>query len=178
MIDLDRRKKLATHLRRFVAGQITNDEFEELLMNDVTYGHLPEYYYLTKECTNDDPVIRPMVEMAWGLYDDTRNHTLTGTYTLNSYARKQIARYVLFLTSDQPFTWEYFNIRHSLLLMSLKDFLKCFMTRGVSYLQFELIREQKLEAIKSTGDYEYWPFKTVQDFKKQLKKPPFLNGII
>ncbi|MFM2226546.1 MAG: hypothetical protein RJA07_2748 [Bacteroidota bacterium] len=42
MVDNDRRKKLALHLRQLSTGQISNDEFEKRVMQDVTYGSLPE----------------------------------------------------------------------------------------------------------------------------------------
>lgn len=40
MIDTDRRKKLALHLRQLSTGQISNDEFEEIVTENVTYGWL------------------------------------------------------------------------------------------------------------------------------------------
>jgi len=75
MVDNDRRKKLALHLRHLSTGQISNDEFEERITEDVTYGWLPEQYYRAKESKTDDPVIRPILEFSWCLYNDTYNHT-------------------------------------------------------------------------------------------------------
>ena len=48
MVDINRRKKLALHLRQLSTGQISNDEFEERVRKDVTYGWLPEQYYRAK----------------------------------------------------------------------------------------------------------------------------------
>ncbi len=45
MVDNNKRKKLALHLRQLSTGQISNDEFEERITEDVTYGWLPEQYY-------------------------------------------------------------------------------------------------------------------------------------
>ena len=44
MVDKKRRKILATHLRHLSTGQITNDEFEDRVIDDVAFGWLPEQY--------------------------------------------------------------------------------------------------------------------------------------
>jgi hypothetical protein len=41
MIDQQRRKKLAFHLRHLSVGLISNDQFESRIMDDVTRGWLP-----------------------------------------------------------------------------------------------------------------------------------------
>ena len=82
MVDKERRKKLAFHLRHLSIGLISNDEFEDRIMDDVTYGWLPEQYYRAKESKIDDPVIRTILEFTWCLYDDTFNHSLNGDYNL------------------------------------------------------------------------------------------------
>jgi len=48
MIDKERRKKLALHLRHLSVGLISNDAFEEAVMEDVSDGWLPEQYYRSK----------------------------------------------------------------------------------------------------------------------------------
>jgi hypothetical protein len=92
MVDKERRKKLALHLRHLAVGQITNDDFEERIMDYVSHGWLPEQYYRAKEVSNDDPIIRPMLELCWCLYNDTEQHTLTGREQLTSEQLKDIAR--------------------------------------------------------------------------------------
>ncbi|WP_305982176.1 hypothetical protein [Roseivirga thermotolerans] len=176
MIDIERRKKLAYHLRQLSNGQISNDEFEESVMNDVTFGWLPEQYYRSDQSTNDDPVIRPILEMAWGLYDDTRNHKLNGRDSLTEYGIKEIARYILFLQSDQEYDWDYVDLTHPLIRFSFKDILKSILTLGEHYRELKLRREQEYERMKKSGNFEYWPFKTKADFERQLNKQPFLIG--
>ncbi len=78
MVDTERRKKLAFHLRHLSVGLISNDEFESNLLDDVTNGWLPEQYYRSKEVKSDDEIILPMLELCWFLYDDTRQHQLKG----------------------------------------------------------------------------------------------------
>jgi hypothetical protein len=176
MIDLEKRKKLAFHLRQLSNGQISNDEFEESVMEDVTDGWLPEQYHRSEQSKNDDPVIRPILEMAWGLYDDTRNHKLNGRDALTEYAFKEIARYILFLQSNQKYDWDFVDLTHPLMRFSFKDILKSILTLGEYYRELKLTRQQEYERMKKSGDFEYWPFKTKLDFERQLDKQPFLAG--
>jgi len=76
-----------------VDRSISNDDFEESVMNDVIFGWLPGKYYRSEQSTNDEPFTRPILEKAWGLYDDTRNHKLIGRDSLTEYVIKEIARY-------------------------------------------------------------------------------------
>lgn len=105
MIDKPRRKRLALHLRHLATGQITNDDFESSVMDEVTYGWLPEQYYRAKEAKSDDRVIQPILEFGWTLYDDLSQHKLTKQHQLPPEQRKDIARYILFLHSDLEYRW-------------------------------------------------------------------------
>jgi len=176
MIDIERRRKLAYHLRQLSNGQISNDDFEERVMDDVTFGSLPEQYYRSERCKDDDSVIRPILEMSWTLYDDTRNHKLNGSDALSEYAIKEIARYILFLQSNQKYDWDYVDMTNPIIRFSFKDILKSIMTLGEHYRQLKLTREEEYERMKKEGDFEYWPFKTKADFEQQLSRQPFLVG--
>lgn len=177
MVDKKRRIKLATHLRHLSTGQITNDEFEERVMDDVTFGWLPEQYYRSKELQSDDPAIRPVLEMVWCLYDDTRNHYLKGTDSLSDFAIKEIARCILFLQSDYEYTWEYVDITNPIMRFSFKDIMKSVLTFGQHYRDAKRTREQEFEQMKKGGDFELWPFKTKAEYQRQLENQPFLSGI-
>src|SRR6476620_3474511 len=101
MVDIERRKKLAFHLRHLSVGLITNDEFEGAIIEEVSDGWLPEQYYRSKKAKmeDEDPIIRPMLELCWGLYDDTREHAVQ----LPSDSLKIIARCILFLRSKKEY---------------------------------------------------------------------------
>ena len=178
MIDKERRKKLALHLRHLSVGLISNDEFEEAVMDDVSDGWLPEQYYRSKlaKSDNDDPIIKPMLELCWGLYDDTRNHSLVGSDELTKDALKIIARCILFLRSDKEYEWPYFNTNNPLLRFSLKDLILSIVTLGHYY------RNRREEHIISyyewqkLGDYDVWPFFKKSDYEGQQTKQPFLIG--
>lgn len=176
MIDIERRRKLAEHLRHFATGQISNDEFEGSVVDDVTYGWLPEQYYRSKESKTDDPVIRPVVEYAWCLYSDLENHKLVGQFKLTEYQEKEIARLILFLRSGQEYTWDLVDITSPLLRFSFVEIMQSILTFGKYYRDQRLTRGQQIEDMKKKGDFQYWPFKTLADFEEQLKHQPFLVG--
>lgn len=176
MVDNDRRKKLALHLRQLATGQISNDEFEERITEDVTYGWLPEQYYRAKESKTDDPVIRPIWEFSWCLYNDTYNHKLTGNHKLSEDQTKEIARFILFLQSNLEYDWTYIDLTNPVIRFSFTDILKSVITLGQHYRDLNLKREEEFELMKKTGDFELWPFKTRNEYEQQLKRQPFLNG--
>lgn len=176
MVDTERRRKLALHLRHLSVGLITNDDFEEAIADDVTNGWLPEQYYHSEEAKSDDPIIQPMLELCWGLYDDTRQHKLTKSDELTQEALKIIARCILFLRSDREYEWPYFGMNNPLLKFSLKDLILTILTLGHHYRNK---REEQLTSYyewQKLGDYEVWPFFRKADYQKQLKLQPFLNG--
>lgn len=176
MIDHERRKKLAFHLRQLSVRLTSNDDFEEALMDDVTHGWLPEQYYRSKEAEFDDPIIQPMLELCWGLYDDTRNHKLVRSDALSEQAVKIIARCILFLHSDKEYEWQYFNTNNPILRFSLADIILSILTLGHHYRNK---REKHIISYyewQKTGDYEVWPFLRKHDYDEQLKNHPFLAG--
>lgn len=176
MVDKERRKKLAFHLRHLSVGLTTNDDFEGAVMEDLAAGWLPEQYYRSKESKNDDQIIQPMLELCWGLYDDTRQHKLTKSDELSADSLKIIARCILFLHSDREYQWPYFDTNNPLLKFSFKDLIFTILTLGHYYRN---IREEKLITYyewQKLGDYDVWPFFKNGDYQEQLNMQPFLNG--
>lgn len=178
MVDQERRKKLAFHLRQLSVGQITNDDFEEGVMDDVSDGCLPEQYYRSKlaKSNDDDPIINPMLELCWGLYDDTRQHRLIKGDELSTEAKKIIARCILFLRSNKEYEWPYFDTNNPLLKFSLGDLFLSILTLGHHYRNK---REKHIISYyewQKNGDYDVWPFFRKSDYELQLNNPPFLRG--
>lgn len=176
MIDKERRKKLAFHLRHLSVGLTSNDDFEENVMEDVTYGWLPEQFYRAKEAKFDDPVIQPMLELCWGLYDDTACHKLEGPHKLSEESLKIIARCILFLHSDHEYKWPYFNTTNALFRFSIIELLVSVLTLGQYYRDVRKEHLKAYEAYKKLGDYDVWPFMSARDYQTQLQKHPFLAG--
>jgi len=174
MIDQERRKKLALHLRHLSVGVITNDDFESNVMDDVTNGWAPEQYYRAKEAKSDDPIIIPMLELSWGLYSDTKNYRLKGRDHLSDETLKVIASCILFLHSDKEYKWPYFDSTHPIFKFSLKDFIKSILTLGQYYRDKKFEREKAFIDFQKMGDYDYWPFFTKTDYLEELNNQPFL----
>jgi hypothetical protein len=178
MIDKERRKKLALHLRHLSVGLITNDDFEERIIEDVSDGWLPEQYYRSEKAKSDseDPIIKPMLELCWGLYDDTRQHKLIRSDQLTKEASKIIARCILFLHADKEYEWPYFNTNNPLFKFSLQDLILSILTLGHHY------RNKREEHIISfyewqkSGEYDVWPFISKTSYEEAQNRKPFLNG--
>jgi hypothetical protein len=178
MVDLERRKKLAHHLRHLSVGLISNDDFENNIADDVTNGWLPEQYHRSKTVKNDDPIIHPMLELCWELYDDTRRHKLVGSDGLTDESLKIVARWILFLQSDKEYEWPYFDTVNPLIKFSIDDYILTILTLGQHYRDKKKKQELLCAELKNLGDLDYWPFLRKADYEDQLTKTPFLNGQI
>jgi hypothetical protein len=90
MIDHRARKKLAERLRHLVAGQMTNDAFEDAAVR-----------------TKDMAVREIEQRLAWPHYDDMHEHTLRGEFALTDGIRRDFARAVVFLQTDLEYEWKH-----------------------------------------------------------------------
>jgi len=181
MVEKERRRKLALHLRHFAAGLTTNDEFEDRVTDDVSFNWLPEQYYRSKKAQSDDPAIRPMLELGWCMYSDLERHKLTGSRKPTDEERKRIACWILFLHSDLEYEWPCMDMVNPFLRRPFIEDLLNIFTLGLYYLLFQKTKceaeaEQELEAFKSAGDYDYWPFISKVQYEEELKNQPFLTG--
>ena len=176
MVDRERRKKLAFHLRHLSAGLITNNQFEDYITDEVTFGWLPEQYYHSKEAKFDDPIIRPMLELSWFLYSDLKEHKLIGNYKLSDQSLKDIARYILFLHSNYEYEWPYLDPTNPLIRFSFKDLILSVITLGKHYRDKKEERNQHFNEFKNFGEYEFWPFINKEQYEQQLTKQPFFSG--
>jgi hypothetical protein len=147
-LDRENRRRVAELLRHFVAGQITNDEFE----------------IRSPRRSRDLAVRQILSEGAWFLYDDRHEHRLTGKYKLTPEARENVARWILFLETDLPYEWPVmpFALRFALMPLNL-------MTVG---LLGRLVQRYASRG----GPVELWPFRRAWDYNAALMRPPYLNG--
>ena len=89
MIDRESRTQLSELIRHLVAGRMTNDEFESRL-----------------SLHSADPAgCEVFLSGAWCLYSDLWEYGLTGKYRLPKQARREAARWILFLTTDLEYEW-------------------------------------------------------------------------
>jgi hypothetical protein len=135
-----------------------------------------EQYYKSKHAQFDDPVVIPMLELCWGLYDDTKEHKLIRADQLSKESLKLIARCILFLHSDKEYEWPYFDTNNPLFKFSLKDFIITILTIGHHYRNRRFELEQSFKDFQKLGDYDYWPFLRKGDYTEQLNKQPFLDA--
>ncbi len=87
MIDIEARKKAAEIARRFVAGQITNFEFEELYP------------------PSEDPALLAIEDTLWCFYDDFEEHCLKGKHSVPEETKSIMLRWLMFLYSNQEYEW-------------------------------------------------------------------------
>lgn len=172
MVDIQRRKLLATHLRHLCVGQISNDEYETRVMRDVSKGKLPEQYQRCEEAKTDDPIIPDMLLRSWYLYDDRKQHKLVGRQALSKEDSKEVARYLLFLNTDQEYKWSV--PKHPLLAFSVREFLLSLITLGGYLIKRTIENRRKARESNVARDANYWPFATREEFEQALENPKYL----
>jgi hypothetical protein len=150
MIDRVARKQAAEAIRHFVSGQITSDEF------------LRRY-----PSSNRDPVIWALDDTVWCLYDDIVTHKLTGKYALPKEVKKQVARWLMFLYSDEEYLWPRIG-RPGFRSHSEPLWLSWIFGFG----------QRRLKKFLASGDYDLWPFIKREGFERARKKPVLLTGNI
>lgn len=88
MIDRAGRDRIALALRRYAGKRITNDDLEEAAFADWR-----------------DRGAQAVAQLAWNLYSDHEQHRATGRHALDDSVRSDIARWIVFLHSDQEYLW-------------------------------------------------------------------------
>lgn len=146
MVDRKARDELAEQIRHLVAGQISNDEFED---------RLPE--------STDTAIWEIFWNGAWGLYDDLSEHKLCGSQRIEKNDRRDIARWVLFLKTDLEYEWPPFPPKPQLLNMLL------------SVLTLGIYNRLAANRWKTRGEAEVWPFVRRSDYEQALVAHPYLS---
>jgi hypothetical protein len=149
MIDRKARDILAENYRHLIAGQITNDEFEDRLKSSKDVA-IDEIYY----------------RGAWPLYDDLHEHKLTGEWAITEEGKPIAARFILFLKTNLEYEWP------------RKTGAKAFFWAllGVFSLGVVTIIRKTIAATGEKGDKDVWPFYRRSDYEAALEVPPYLRG--
>ena len=87
MIDAEARKKAAEIARRFVAGHVSNFEFE---------NEFP---------SSKDPAMWAIEDTQWCFYDDFEEHCLKGKWRVPEEKKSVMLRWVMFLYSKEEYEW-------------------------------------------------------------------------
>lgn len=126
MIDRDARNRLAGLIRSLVSGKITNDEFEECL---------PE--------SKDNAIAKVFYYGPWRLYSDMKAYKLKGKDAITREDRSIVARWILFLKSDDEYEWP---------SASFKEIFLKLVTLGK-------FGQSTIDKWHAHGDVLHWPFK-------------------
>lgn len=172
MVDKERRKKLAFHLRQLSVGLISNDEFAEAIMEDVSDGWPLSQIYNSDLSKSGDLVFGPMLMYCWGLYSENRNYSMVGADALSKDELALVARCILFLRSDREYEWPYFDTRS----FFLKDLFLSIITLGYHFYKRRKEHKRSFEEWKKSGDFDLWPFYSKAEYADQLNNPSFLAG--
>lgn len=146
MIDRLARTELARGLRRLVSGRVTNDEFEDQLPREVR--------------SSRDAGVRAIRAATWKLYDDLREHRLEGPHALGRIGRRHVARWVLFLKSNDEYEWSEVPMWLGLLLL-----LPNIATLG-------LVGKVLQSWLDRPGEADVWPFMRRPDLAQAVAAWP------
>lgn len=147
MIHRESRNNLAEALRHYVSGQITNDNLDDIEVDWRDRGAIA------------------VKDIAWGLYDDLSEHKATETHYLNKDARHEIAKWIIFLHSDQEYIWPEYSF------MQIVNWPMNILTFG----WWEKMKEKRWQEFQEAGDHEAWPFSSKEELEKFRRKPKLLS---
>jgi hypothetical protein len=137
---------LAMGIRRLASARITNLEFEDQLPAEVW--------------SSRDAGVQAIRWAAWMLYDDLREHRLDGLHALGRLGRRQVARWILFLKSEEEYRWPQLPLWLRLLLLP------------ANLLTFNFIGRALRRWLDRGGDTEVWPFMRRSDLMRAIQAWP------
>lgn len=160
MIDRRRRDQFAEVLRHFASGLLTNDEYEKRV-ESIFEGMGPKQH--------EDLALWAVYDNVWFLYDDMRTHRLIGGHALTPQGRTEVARWIMFLYTDQEYKWPFTRF------LSFSSCLFRIATLGL----WDLIMGARwARQLATLGDWDVWPFLTSQVYEEARQKPRLLNGAV
>ena len=145
MIDREARNQMAELLRHFISGQITNENFEENTPN------------------SKDPIITAIWNSIWLFYDDFKEHKLKGEWALPKETKNIMARWVMFLHTNEEYSWPSFSYAG---VRPLKH-------GWFSRLLRKPLKEQKF---MESGVYSVWPFINTESYNNAKSNPKLLSN--
>jgi hypothetical protein len=139
LVDQQARDEYAERLRHFAAGVLTVEVYEA---------------GTEAVAVSDDRALREIWFAAWCLYDDFRTERLRGKWALNREARREVARWLLFLYSDNEYRWPAPGI------------LGCILNLA-TFGWWEYVRT------RPAGEREYWPCQSRAELEFACQNSPF-----
>ena len=148
MIDRQSRDRLAAALRHYVSGQITNDDLDAISVDWRDRG------------------AAAVKAMSWRLYSDLERHYATHEHALNKEAKRDIARWIVFLHSDLEYVWP----NHQ--LIETQGGPLNALTLG----WWDKRKKRIWDAFLEAGDFSVWPFCHRTEFEEAISHPRLLAG--
>jgi len=148
MIDRESRYRLAVALRRYVAGLITNDDLDDIQVDWRDRGAVH------------------VKEMSWLLYSDITQHYAKGRHALPKDAKREVARWIAFLYTDQEYLWPEYSF------IQIVNWPMNLLTFG----WWERWKKRKWEEFLEASDYSVWPFCNRIDLEKAVSRPKLMTG--
>lgn len=153
MVDREARNQAAQAIRHYVCGVITNREFE---------SRYPS--------SKMDPVIRAMDDSLWATYEDISTHKLERKNAASREMKARIARWLLFLYSNNEYLWPHIS-EPAFRDLPPDSSIGIWIRRIFAY-------EERSAAFMKNGHYEVWPFLHREEYEQALKNPILLKGNI
>jgi hypothetical protein len=142
------RDRLALALRRYAAGRISNDDLDCVEVDRRDLGAMA------------------VKHEAWFLYDDIRHHYATRKHAIDRAGRRELAKWVLFLNSDDEYLWP----GHA--FVPIVDWPLNLFTFGWWGRRQNLRRRQ----FEQAGDISAWPFITIRQLEDAVRRPRYFAG--
>jgi hypothetical protein len=157
LVDHKRRREYAQLLRHFIAGRITNFEYEDLAER-----------IIDKRASELDPALWEIRGQIWGLYDDLHSHRLTGIYSLSPETCQAVLRIIVFLYTDQEYTYPIPRISLSGCLFGILNIVSIGLMGNFFPPMIDFYNKYKAPP--------EWPFESEAHYKAALAAPQLLNG--
>jgi hypothetical protein len=148
MIHRASRDRLALALRQYVSGRISNDDLDATEVDWRDRGAVA------------------VKQAAWSLYDDNYQHRAVGRHAISKEGRREIARWIVFLHSDQEYLWPQYSF------IRVSSWLGNVLTFGLWRRRESRLWKEYCEA----GDISCWPFQNESELRKARVSPRFLAG--
>lgn len=149
VVDRKARDCAAELLRQFASGRITNFALE---------NHWP---------TSKDPALQALESTIWCFYDDFKEHVLEGPFALAPEMKRVVARWIVFLHSNEPYQWP------QIAFPGARPLHRNWLTRRLGLVKLFNQKEQRF--IKA-GSIEVWPFIDLPSFENARRRPKLLSS--
>ena len=152
MLDRFSRNETAQALRHFASGQITNDDME---------WRIPG---------SSDRSVSAIHGYAWLLFDDLNEHKAKGKHVLDKANKQTVARCVLFLRSEETYTYPPFTFLKEL---DFKTFAKALLNIFTFGMFLKLLPEY--DDFENHGDTSVWPFENKEQLERVVLESSLKN---